>query len=120
MKALMKTTKSAKPAEVEKKWHLIDADGLVVGRLASIVANILAPCHSLYRWEGRIEEAAEIPVLLKTRADLAECLIERIDSLHSYEVPAAVAWVIEAAIPAYARWVEAETRSEPSREDVTA
>ena len=32
MKALMKTTKSAKPAEVEKKWHLIDADGLVVGR----------------------------------------------------------------------------------------
>ena len=41
MKALMKTTKSAKPAEVEKKWHLIDAEGLVVGRLATIVANIL-------------------------------------------------------------------------------
>jgi len=41
MKALMKTTKSAKPAEVEKKWHLIDADGLVVGRLAVIVANLL-------------------------------------------------------------------------------
>ena len=39
MKALMKTTKSAKPAEVEKKWHLVDADGLVVGRLATIVAN---------------------------------------------------------------------------------
>ena len=34
MKALMKTTKSVKPAEVEKKWHLIDAEGLVVGRLA--------------------------------------------------------------------------------------
>jgi uncharacterized protein involved in tolerance to divalent cations len=44
MKALMKTTKSAKPAEVEKKWHLIDADGLVVGRLASI-ANILRGKH---------------------------------------------------------------------------
>ena len=41
MKALMKTTKSATPATVEKKWHLIDAEGLVVGRLASIVANIL-------------------------------------------------------------------------------
>lgn len=81
-------------------------------------ANILAPCHSLYRWEGRIEEAAEIPVLLKTRADLAERLIERIDSLHSYEVPAAVAWAIEAANPAYARWVESETRPQSSREDV--
>jgi large subunit ribosomal protein L13 len=41
MKALSKTTRSIKPAEVEKKWHLIDAEGLVVGRLASIVANIL-------------------------------------------------------------------------------
>jgi large subunit ribosomal protein L13 len=41
VKALMKTTKAAKPAEVEKKWHLIDADGLVVGRLATIVANLL-------------------------------------------------------------------------------
>jgi large subunit ribosomal protein L13 len=45
MKALMKTTKAAKPAEVEKKWHLIDADGLVVGRLATIVANILRGKH---------------------------------------------------------------------------
>jgi large subunit ribosomal protein L13 len=41
MKALSKMTRSIKPAEVEKKWHLIDADGLVVGRLATIVANIL-------------------------------------------------------------------------------
>ena len=45
MKALMKTTVSAKPAEVEKKWLLIDAEGLVVGRLASIVANILRGKH---------------------------------------------------------------------------
>jgi len=45
MKALMKTTRSIKPREVEKKWHLIDADGLVVGRLASIVANILRGKH---------------------------------------------------------------------------
>ena len=45
MKALMKTTKAAKPAEVEKKWHLIDADGLVVGRLATIVANLLRGKH---------------------------------------------------------------------------
>ncbi|MXO65610.1 50S ribosomal protein L13 [Altericroceibacterium endophyticum] len=41
MKALSTTTRSIKPAEVEKKWHLIDAEGLVVGRVASIIANIL-------------------------------------------------------------------------------
>jgi large subunit ribosomal protein L13 len=38
-------TYSAKPAEVEKKWVLIDADGLVVGRLAAIVAMRLRGKH---------------------------------------------------------------------------
>lgn len=45
MKALTKITRSIKPAEVEKKWHLIDADGLVPGRLAAIVANLLRGKH---------------------------------------------------------------------------
>jgi len=45
MKALSKQTRSIKPAEVEKKWHVIDAEGLVVGRLATIVANILRGKH---------------------------------------------------------------------------
>ena len=47
MKALSKTTRSIKPAEVEKKWHLIDAEGLVVGRLAVIVANHLRGKHKV-------------------------------------------------------------------------
>ena len=45
MKALSKVTRSIKPAEVEKNWHLIDAEGLVVGRLAVIIANILRGKH---------------------------------------------------------------------------
>jgi large subunit ribosomal protein L13 len=45
MKALMKTTKSAKPHEVEKKWHLIDAEDLVVGRAAVVIANLLRGKH---------------------------------------------------------------------------
>jgi large subunit ribosomal protein L13 len=45
MKALMKTTKPATPATVDKKWLLIDADGLVVGRVASIIASILRGKH---------------------------------------------------------------------------
>ncbi|HEX7711673.1 MAG TPA: 50S ribosomal protein L13 [Sphingomonadaceae bacterium] len=45
MKALSKSTRSIKPAEVEKKWHLIDADGLVVGRLAVVIANHLRGKH---------------------------------------------------------------------------
>ena len=45
MKALMKTTKPATPATVEKKWLLIDAEDLVVGRVATIIANILRGKH---------------------------------------------------------------------------
>ena len=45
MKALSKVTRSIKPAEVEIKWHVIDADGLVVGRLAVIIANHLRGKH---------------------------------------------------------------------------
>ncbi|MFW0776471.1 MAG: 50S ribosomal protein L13 [Rickettsiales bacterium] len=40
-------TYSAKPAEVEKKWHLIDAEGVVLGRLASQVAKILRGKHKV-------------------------------------------------------------------------
>ena len=45
MRTLSKTTQVATPATVEKKWHLIDADGLVVGRVATIIANILRGKH---------------------------------------------------------------------------
>lgn len=45
MKALSKVTRSVKPSEVEKKWHIIDAEGLIVGRVAAIIANILRGKH---------------------------------------------------------------------------
>jgi large subunit ribosomal protein L13 len=45
MKALSKMTRSVRPAEVDKKWHLIDAEGLVLGRLAVIVADLLRGKH---------------------------------------------------------------------------
>lgn len=45
MKAITKQTQSVKPADVEKKWHIIDAEDLVVGRVASIIANILRGKH---------------------------------------------------------------------------
>lgn len=78
-------------------------------RLAACV-NILAPCRSIYRWQGEIEEAEEVPALFKTRADKAEALIARIAELHSYDVPAVVTWPVADALDEYARWVEGESR----------
>ena len=77
-------------------------------KLASCV-NILGPLRSIYRWQGKIEEAVEVAGLFKTRAELADALIARIAALHSYDVPAAVAWPIAAALGDYAAWVRDET-----------
>ncbi|HYD36895.1 MAG TPA: divalent-cation tolerance protein CutA [Allosphingosinicella sp.] len=81
---------------------------LVEERLAAC-ANILGDCHSIYRWQGEIEESAEVAALFKTRADLAETLIARLAGLHSYEVPAVVVWPIGDAFDAYREWVTSET-----------
>jgi periplasmic divalent cation tolerance protein len=83
--------------------------GIVVEERLAACANILAPCRSIYRWEGKIEQAEEVPVLFKTSARAAEALLARIGALHSYAVPAAMVWPIADALGAYADWVKAET-----------
>ena len=77
---------------------------LVEERLAACV-NVLGPCRSIYRWQGKVEEAEEVAAIFKTAADQAPLLIERLGALHSYEVPAAVAWPIVESSESYRRWV---------------
>ena len=74
-------------------------------RLAACV-NILGAIHSIYRWQGVIEEGAEVAALFKTTAEGANALIARIAELHSYDVPAAVAWPIADALADYRTWVD--------------
>lgn len=79
---------------------------MVERRLAACV-NILAPCRSIYRWEGAIEEAVEVPALFKTSVERVEELIAAIGDAHSYEVPAIVAWPVTAVDSRYHQWVSA-------------
>ena len=72
-------------------------------------ANVLAPCHSVYRWQGKIEEAEEVPALFKVAAARADAALARIGELHSYDVPAAVIWPIADALGGYRQWVVEET-----------
>ena len=62
---------------------------MVEERLAACV-NVLGPCRSIYRWQGAIETAEEVPAIFKTSDIQADSLITRIAGLHSYDVPAAV------------------------------
>jgi periplasmic divalent cation tolerance protein len=84
--------------------------GIVVEERLAACANILAPCHSIYRWQGKVEETAEVPALFKTAAAAAPKLVARIAELHSYDIPAVAVWPIVGALPAYAEWIKAETR----------
>jgi periplasmic divalent cation tolerance protein len=78
---------------------------MVEERLAACV-NILQPCRSIYRWEGAVETASEIPALFKTTLEGADRLIGRITELHSYSVPALAVWPIAKLPVAYGDWVE--------------
>lgn len=85
------------------------ADTLVEERLAACV-SLLAPCTSVYRWQGAVEAAEEFPLLLKTAADRYPALQARLKALHPYEVPEILAWRPDAGWPAYADWVIGQTR----------
>jgi periplasmic divalent cation tolerance protein len=84
------------------------ARACVEERLAAC-ANIGSGVTSLYRWNGAIETADEILLLLKTREALFTRLSTRIHALHPYEIPCIIATDLTAIDPAYAKWLEAET-----------
>jgi len=81
---------------------------LVARRLAACV-NVLAECRSVYRWKGRIENAAEVPVLIKTRAARYAEVEAAIRALHPYELPEIVAVPVERGLEDYLKWVADET-----------
>ncbi len=85
------------------------AEACIDARLAAC-ANIFAPIWSIYRWQGAVERAEEIPLLFKTRRNLFDALATQVRSLHPYEVPSIVATDIVAIDTAYADWLKAETR----------
>ena len=81
---------------------------VVEARLAACV-NILPRVQSIYRWQGRIESATEIPLLIKSTAASYPALEQAVRTLHPYEIPEIVALPITAGLPAYLNWVAEET-----------
>ena len=81
---------------------------LVEQRLAACV-NVLAECTSIYRWQGRVEEAAEVPVLIKAAASSYSRLEAAIRAKHPYELPEIVSVSVGAGLMPSLDWVTAET-----------
>jgi len=83
------------------------AVSLVTDRVAACV-NILPACNSVYRWQGKLERADEVPLLIKTTRDAYPRLETALQTLHPYEVPEIVALPVTAGLPAYLAWVQQE------------
>jgi periplasmic divalent cation tolerance protein len=81
---------------------------LIEQRLAACV-NVMAPCTSVYRWQGEVETAAEVPVFMKTTRERYAALEAAIRSHHPYELPEIIAVPLTSGLPAYLSWVAAET-----------
>jgi periplasmic divalent cation tolerance protein len=82
-----------------------------VERRLAACANILAPIASAYRWKGAIERAEEVPLVLKTRAELFDEIALAVKKLHPYDVPSIVATDLPLVEGDYADWLAAETRA---------
>ena len=87
------------------------AETLVEKRLAACV-NILPGLKSVYRWQGKVENATELLLLIKTRRGLFEQLSAELARIHSYEVPEVIALPLIDGAPAYLGWLEKELKSD--------
>jgi periplasmic divalent cation tolerance protein len=86
--------------EAEKIGH-----ALVERQLAACV-NIVPQLRSIYRWRGKVEQAEEVLLIIKTTARRFESVRDLIQELHSYEVPECVCLEVENGSDAYLDWLE--------------
>ena len=84
------------------------AHALIEKRLAACV-NVLSPCRSVYRWQGKTEDAEEFTVLIKTTRERYPALEAAIRAKHPYELPEIIAVPLAGGLPAYLEWVQSET-----------
>jgi periplasmic divalent cation tolerance protein len=81
---------------------------VVSARLAACV-NILPGMQCIYRWQGQIEQAEEVVMVLKSRASLVDAVTAHVRALHPYDTPAIITLPITGGDPTFLAWMMAET-----------
>ena len=89
-----------------------DADRIassVVSKRVAACAQIVGPIRSTYWWKGKVEEAEEWLLMMKTRQGLYSSLEKEVRAVHPYQVPEIIALPIVAGSASYLQWIEEET-----------
>jgi periplasmic divalent cation tolerance protein len=81
---------------------------LVEERLAAC-GTLLPGATSIYRWQGAVEEAQEVQIILKTTTENVTKLIARVTEIHPYEVPEIICLQVADGLPAYLAWIDSST-----------
>ena len=88
-------------AEAQDAARTLIRDGLAA------CANIIPQVHSLFAWQGEVEQASEAILILKTDGRLLENAIARLAELHSYDTPAITGWLTDHTPPQTLEWLAA-------------
>ena len=96
---------------VEKREDAERLARLLVERELAACVQILPPMVSIYRWQGNIERASEVLLLIKTTREVYPRLEAAIRENHSYQTPEIVALPIEAGSSEYLSWLAASVKS---------
>jgi periplasmic divalent cation tolerance protein len=86
--------------------------GAVIDERVAACVNILGACTSVYRWQGAVENAEEVPLLIKTTGARYAALEALIRRLHPYELPEIIAVPLAQGLPGYLQWVVSEVSDE--------
>ncbi len=92
----------------EEEAHKL-ARVLVEERLAACV-NVIPHVRSFYRWKGEVQSDSEWLLLIKSSRGLFAALAARLESVHSYEVPEAIALAVLEGSANYMDWFQANLR----------
>ncbi len=67
--------------------------------------NLVPGVRSIYRWEGKVEDAEEVIMIIKSVASSVEALGSRLAALHSYQTPELILLPIEGGLEPYLQWI---------------
>lgn len=84
------------------------SSALVERRLAACV-NIIPQLTSVYRWQGKVEEASECLLIIKTQIAAFERVKDAIEELHSYDLPECIMFEISGGSEGYLNWIRENT-----------
>lgn len=82
---------------------------LIKNKLAACV-NIASGLKSIYLWKGKVEQAKETLLIVKSRKDKFDKIVKLVKSAHSYEVPEIIAVPIACGFKPYLRWIDESVR----------